>query len=963
MINPRLYLPLLLCIGFLGSSAQSISLAGRWQFATDPHDIGVQEKWFNAPLKDSIRLPGSMAENGKGNDITLTTKWTGSIYDSSWFFNPRLAKYRQPGNIKIPFWLTPAKEYVGPAWYRKEITIPAGWKDKHIVLSLERAHTETMVWVDDVLAGIQNSFVVPHQCDLSSLLSPGRHTITLRIDNRINNINPGPDSHSLTDHTQGNWNGIIGKMLITAEAPVYINDMQVYPDIKNKTARIKLQLKANRPAAGIIKLWAQSFNTTRVHRVMPVSIAFTINTKDTSLEVTLPMGDKVQLWDEFDPALYRLTASLATNDGMQCGREASFGMREFKVAGKQFEINGRPVFLRGTLNCSEFPLTGYPAMDTAAWGRIFRIARAHGINHFRFHSWCPPEAAFMAADKAGFYLQVEGPSWPNHGTSIGDGKPIDTFLLDETDRMLKAYGNYASFCMLAAGNEPAGRNQVAYLTKLMQHWRSEDNRHVYTGASVAMSWPLVPENDYMIKSGARGLAWNQLPGSNDDYEAAIAQFTMPYVTHEMGQWCAFPDFKEIKKYTGVYRARNFELFREDLSDQGMGDKGEQFLMASGKLQALCYKYEIERTLRTKGLGGFQLLGLQDFPGQGTALVGMLNVFWEDKGYITAAAFRRFCNSTVPLARIGKFVFTNDETFRAAIELYHYGKAPLQNAVTSWTITNEQGTIIAKGSFAPATVPIGNGFAAGNVQFGLSAITQATKLNLQVSIDHTSFTNDWDFWVYPAALPAIKNDDIYYCDTLDAKAEDVLNKGGKVFLAADGKVVKGKEVVQQFTPVFWNTSWFKMRPPHTLGFVCNDKHPIFAYFPASWHSGLQWWEIVNKAQVMHLEDFPKGFTPLVQPIDTWFMNRRLGLLFEAQVGRGRLVVCSADLTHNTNNRPAARQLFYSIQQYMLSDKFHPAGRVNINTVRDLFQTGSKLVFDAHTKDSPDELKPPPAINKK
>ena len=961
MINPRLYIPLLLCIGVLGSSAQSISLAGQWQFATDPHDIGLPEKWFNTPLKDSIRLPGSMAENGKGNDITLTTQWTGSIYDSSWFFNPRLAKYRQPGNIKIPFWLTPAKEYVGPAWYRKEITIPAGWKDKHIVLWLERAHTETTVWVDDKEAGMQNSFVAPHQCELSNLLSPGRHTITLRIDNRINNINPGPDSHSLTDHTQGNWNGIIGKMLITTEAPVYINDVQVYPDIKNKNAHIKLQLKANRPAAGIIKLSAQSFNTATLHRVIPVSIAFTINTEDTTIEATLPMGDKVQLWDEFDPALYRLTARLTTKEGMQCGREASFGMREFKTAGKQFEINGRPVFLRGTLNCSEFPLTGYPAMDTAAWSRIFRVARAHGLNHFRFHSWCPPEAAFIAADKAGFYLQAEGPSWPNHGTSIGDGKPIDKFLLEETDRMLRAYGNYASFCMLAAGNEPAGRNQMAYLTKLMQHWRSEDNRHVYTGASVAMNWPLVPENDYMIKSGARGLAWDQLPGSNDDYEAAIDKFTMPYVTHEMGQWCAFPDFKEIKKYTGVYRARNFELFREDLSDQGMAGKGEQFLMASGKLQALCYKYEIERTLRTKGLGGFQLLGLQDFPGQGTALVGMLNVFWEDKGYITAAAFRRFCNSTVPLARIAKFVYTNDETFTAAIELYHYGKAPLQNAVTSWIITNEQGAVIAKGSFAPATVPIGNGFAAGNVQFGLSAITQATKLNLQVSIDHTSFTNDWDFWVYPVALPAIKNDDIYYCDTLDAKAEDVLNKGGKVFLQAAGKVVKGKEVVQQFTPIFWNTSWFKMRPPHTLGFVCNDKHPIFAYFPASWHSELQWWEIVNKAQVMHLEDFPKAFTPLIQPIDTWFMNRRLGLLFEAQVGRGRLVVCSADLIHNINNRPAARQLLFSIQQYMLSDKFHPASQVNINTVRDLFQTGSKLVFDAHTKDSPDELKP--AINKK
>jgi hypothetical protein len=641
-------------------------------------------------------------------------------------------------------------------------------------------------------------------------------------------------------------------------------------------------------------------------------------------------------------------------------REITFGMREFKVVGKQFEINGRPVSLRGTVNCCEFPLTGYPAMDTAAWGRIFRIARAHGLNHFRFHSWCPPEAAFIAADKAGFYLQIEGPSWPNHGTSIGDGKPIDQYLFDETDRMAKAYGNYASFCMLAAGNEPAGRNQVAYLTKFIQYWRAKDSRRVYTGASVAMSWPLVPDNDYMIKSGARGLAWNQQPGSNDDYASAIEKFTMPYVTHEMGQWCAFPDFKEIKKYTGVYRARNFELFQQDLADQGMADKGELFLMASGKLQALCYKYEIERTLRTKGLGGFQLLGLQDFPGQGTALVGMLNAFWEDKGYISAREFSRFCNSTVPLARISKFVYTSNETFDAAIEIYHYGKSPLQNAVLSWKIITENGVVVANGSLPPATVPIGNGFSMGSLQLPLSGITKATKLKLEVTIDNTPFANDWDFWVYPATLPAIANDDIYYCDTLDAKAAETLNAGGKVFLRAAGKVVKGKEVVNQFTPVFWNTSWFKMRPPHTLGFVCNDRHPIFNYFPTTWYSELQWWEIVNKAQPMHLEDFPKGFTPLIQPIDTWFMNRRLGLLFEAKVGKGRLVVCSADLSNNPDKRPAARQLLYSIQQYMLSDAFHPLGEVDIDTVRDLFHTGSKLVFDAHTKDSPDELKPPPVI---
>ncbi|MBS1566284.1 MAG: beta-glucuronidase, partial [Bacteroidetes bacterium] len=784
---------------------------------------------------------------------TLTTKWTGSIYDSSWFFQPRLAKYRQPGNIKIPFWLTPNKEYVGAAWYRREVIIPAAWQQKHITLFLERAHTETTVWVDGQEAGMQNSFVAPHEYDLSRYLSPGRHIICMRIDNRIKSINPGPDSHSLTDHTQGNWNGIIGDMSLQCDAGPRITDMQVYPDLQKKSVAVKISLSAIGDAKGTIQLSAYGFNAKTFYREKPVeprlkTIAFHYNGGDTTLDIQLPMGDDVQYWDEFSPALYRLRAVVTTAAESQSTRETTFGMRAFTIRERQFLINGRPVFLRGTLDCCEFPLTGYPPTDTAAWGRIFRIARAHGLNHFRFHSWCPPEAAFVAADKAGFYLQIEGPSWPNHGTSIGDGKPIDQFLFDEADRILKTYGNHPSFCMLAAGNEPAGRNQVAYLTKFIAWCHERDTRHVYTGASVAMSWPLVPSNEYMIKSGARGLAWDHLPGTDDDYANAIAKFTMPYVTHEMGQWCVFPDFREIAEYTGTYRARNFELFRQDLADQGMEDRGLAFLMASGKLQALCYKYEIERTLRTAGLGGFQLLSLQDFPGQGTALIGVLNAFWKEKGYISAAQFRRFCNSTVPLARMEKLVYSNNETFEAGIEIYHYGAKPLDHPAVNWTISDERGTVIEHGAFHPDQIPIGNSFRLGKAELLLNKIAKAGKYRLEVTVANTSFANDWDFWVYPARLPALNTQDILYTDTLDAKAEAVLNNGGKVFLHAAGKVVKGKEVVQQFTPVFWNTSWFKMRPPHTLGFVCDGSHPVFRYFPTASYSTLQWWEIVNKAQV-------------------------------------------------------------------------------------------------------------------
>ena len=953
------YCTLFLLLFFLNKAhSQQLSLAGKWRFAIDKKDRGVEEKWFNKKLDDVISLPGSMTQNLKGDLVTLQTKWTSSIYDSSFFFRPSLVKYRQPGNLKIPFWLTPNKYYVGAAWYQRDVVIPPGWNNKNVCLFLERCHFYSRIWIDGKEAGSNNSLVAPHEFNLTKFLSPGMHTITIRMDNRTEKMNVGPDSHSVSDHTQGNWNGIVGKIVLTAVPPVYINAVQVYPDTRNKIAAVKVTIvnDGTEMVTGKIELSAKSFNTKTLHVVQPVTANYTVPANDTVVaDINLMLGNKMLLWDEFDPALYRLQVTSISPSGKD-SKQVQFGMREITSNGNKLQVNGRTVYLRGDLNNCEFPLTGYPPTDVASWRRIYKIAKTHGLNHFRFHSWCPPEAAFIAADEYGFYLQPEAPTWPNHGTSVGDGKFIDRYIYDETNRMEKAYGNYASYCMLAAGNEPAGGKQANYLAAFIKYWRSRDRRRVYTGASVGKSWPLVPENDFMVKSGPRNLNWDSIrPETLTDYHTIIEQFNVPYVTHEMGQWCVFPNFKEIKKYTGSYRAKNFELFQESLADHGMANQSEQFFMASGKLQALCYKQEIEKSLRTKNGAGFQLLGLQDFPGQGTALIGVLDAFWDEKAYITAKEWKRFCNTTVPLSRIEKFVYSNNETFQAAVEIYHYGKNDLKAASVLWTIKNEKGKIIKRGKFDPTTIVTGTNTVVGTVLMPLFKINSASKLSLEVRIDQTSFANDWSFWVYPASLPATRQDDIYYTTNLDDKAKEILDKGGKVFLNAAGKVVKGKEVVMNFTPVFWNTSWFKMRPPHVTGFYAQAAHPVFNFFPTDYHSDMQWWSIVNKAQVMHLEDFPKGFKPIVQPIDTWFMNRKLALLFEAKVSKGKLFVSSANIDASGTD-PAAKQLFYSIKKYLLSNEFNPQDEVLFSTIQDLFKTESKERWESFTTANPDELKP-------
>lgn len=947
-----------LFIAFAGSLAvvgqnHSVSLSGKWAFQIDREDKGIREEWFNKTLNDRINLPGSMPEKLKGDDVTVRTRWTGSLYDSSYYFNPYMEKYRIDGQVKLPFFLTPDKHYVGVAWYQKRVTVPDSWKGERVVLFLERPHIETTVWINRQEVGMQNSLCVHHVYDLTSYVTPGKsYLVTIRVDNRIKEINVGPDSHSITDQTQGNWNGIVGKIELQSTPKVFFEDIQIYPDLAGKKALVRMNVRASSSVNGEITLSAKSFNTDVNHEIAPVYQTVTVRKGDNLFEMELPMGQDFLIWDEFSPALYRLTATLKNGKQIET-KQIQFGMREFTINGKWFYINGRKTMLRGTVENCDFPLTGYAPMDVASWERVFRICRSYGLNHMRFHSYCPPEAAFIAADLVGFYLQPEGPSWPNHGPKLGNGQPIDKYLMDETIALTKAYGNYASYCMLACGNEPSG-HWVNWVSKFVDYWKTADSRRVYTGASVGGSWKWQPHNQYHVKAGARGVTWaKRQPESMSDYRAKIDTVRQPYVSHETGQWCVFPDFNEIRKYTGVNKARNFEIFRDILEDNDMGGQAHDFMMASGKLQAICYKHEIEKTLRTPDYAGFQLLALNDYSGQGTALVGVLNVFFEEKGYINAAEFRRFCSPTVPLARIPKFVYTNDESFHADIEIAHFGATPLREARTIYTVKDEYGKVYAHGTVGSSDIPIGNLFSLGSVDLDLGAIDTPQKLNLEICIENTSAVNDWDFWVYPAHVELAEGD-VYTTDTLDEQAISVLEQGGNVLITAAGKVSYGKEVVQHFTPVFWNTSWFKMRPPHTTGIFLNEYHPLFKEFPTEYHSNLQWWELLNKAQVMQFTDFPDDFQPIVQNIDTWFISRKIGVLFEANVLSGKLMMTSMDITSQLEKRVAARQLHKAILDYMNSDNFRPSTIVPVERVQELFTKVAGNV-KSYTKDSPDELK--------
>jgi hypothetical protein len=922
-----------------------MDLSGEWKFAVDPQDKGMDEGWFAVDLPETVNLLGSMAENGKGDDPGLATDWTGTIVDSSYFYEERYARYREADNFKIPFWLLPVKCYKGPAWYQREVVIPNIWRDKRIILILERCHWETTVYVDTIQAGTRNSLSVPHQYDLTDFMIPGRHTLTIRVDNRLV-IPVGINSHSVSDHTQTNWNGIVGDILLETRNPIYMDDVQVYPDIHQKSAKLRIRLMNPEgiPFNGVFNINAESFNTERdqVIEAAPQEIEFTDKVKE--IEMDFPMGDDVQGWDEFNPALYHLNISLLDDAGQEVDRKVmDFGMREFKANKTRFEVNGRPVFLRGTLECCIFPLTGYPSMDVESWEYIFERCHEYGLNHMRFHSWCPPEAAFRAADKMGFYLQVECGSWANWpNSSVGDGLTVDTFIYKEGDRILKEYGNHPSLCMLAYGNEPAGEKQEVYLGELVNYWKARDRRRVYTAGA---GWPYIEENDYhngpdpRIQHWEEGLASiinSKPPQTVFDYGEFLSKYSIPWVSHEIGQWCAYPNFSEIPKYTGVLKPANFEIFRETLVENHMGEQAEDFLMASGKLQVTCYKADIEAALRTPGFAGFQLLQLHDFPGQGTALVGILDAFFESKGYVTPYEFKRFCSETVPLARMEKMVYRSNENFKATIEMAHFGDSAIIAPVVAWEIIDSEGEVFQRGEFLPPVIPIGNNLVLGEINIPLRKIQKAEELSLWVSVEGTAIVNYWDFWVYPSRQESVTGS-VIIAHSLDPEVMKKLENGGSVLLLVNGKVKKekGGDVAIGFSSIFWNTAWTNGQAPHTMGILCNPENPVFREFPTEFHSNWQWWDPVTHSQAMILDGFPPELTPLIQPIDTWFENRRLALLFEAKAGKGKLMVCSIDLESELSKRPVANQLKHSILKYMNSREFSPEVEVDVEQIRSLF----------------------------
>jgi len=873
----------------------TISLAGTWRFQLDQKKVGVEQQWYATRLPGEIRLPGTTDEAKLGL--------------------PNPAKPSLDGLYR-------PNVYAGPAWYQRDIEIPRGWQGKQVELFLERVHWETRVWLDGREIGMQDSLIAPHVHDLGIGIDPGKHSLTIRVDNSLK-FDLGGFVSILYEGTQTNWNGIVGMLELRAVDPVSIEDVQVYPDVDRKLVKVQLTISnvSGRPVQGVVRLKCPL-------KTVPPSIAKTDQLfwapKNRLVVATEVRLHEAQLWDEFSPRLYKLDVSIEGRLGnvvFTDSRSVDFGMRKLEIRGTQFVLNGRPIFLRGTLECAIFPLTGYPPTDVPAWRRIFRVLKSYGLNFMRFHSWCPPEAAFAAADIEGVYLQPEGPEANIH---IDRHAPVGQFMEQELRRIVRTYGNHPSFCLMTLGNEHDGEGDTLdYWVQMLIH---EDPRHFYSSASAGQ---MTAHRQY-TEGGPRGVNG---PQTAADFRGELSRQDRPLMGHEIGQWTFFPNFDEIAKYTGVLQAKNFELVRGDLAKKHLLDLAPQFVQATGRHAVLLYKEEIEVLLRTPNYPGFSLLDLHDYPGQGTALIGPLDPFWDSKGFVTPEEHTRYCGPSVPLLRLKKRTFTSDETLTAEAEIAHFGPRRLVAVMPQWTIRDEKGAVVADDTLSPGDIPTGRLSPLGKIEASLAGASAPGKLTISLTLPGTSIANQWEIWVYPPKVNIEPPAGLVVSKVWNDEAKSALAQGGRVLLYATAN--SAQSLPGRFLPVFWSPIWFPNQKPNSMGILCDPKHPALAGFPTDSYSNWQWYELLDHSRTIILDDTPAEFRPIVHVIDNFARNHNLGVIFESRVGPGRLLVCGIDLPGLAAKQPAARQLLASLQRYAASGAFQPKSELPADTLDRLF----------------------------
>lgn len=918
-----------------------LGLEGEWSLQLDEEMKGLK-----LPFTDVMTLPGttSYARKGKKNEEALI----GSLTDEYGF--------------------------EGHAWFSKEVEIPEELAGKSCFLFLERTRLTT-VWLNGEEIGSRDSLNAPHLYDLTGYLKAGKQTLTIRV---ANTGYPTRGGHMTSPDTQTNWNGITGRLELQFFGESYLENIRLTPVLSQKAVMIKADVKG--ALAGSLSVSAESFNSgDKTHSAAEQMVAAIPG----EIMFRYELGEDALLWNEAEPNLYHLLLILKDEAGNETDRqELIFGLREFKAAGDKFTINGDRTFLRGKHDGLIFPLTGFAPTEVEEWVRILTISKSYGINHYRFHTCCPPEAAFTAADIVGIYMEPELPFWGTitEPTEEGHNQAEQDYLISEGYEILKAFGNHPSFVMMSLGNELWGSRTK--IDSILKAYKEFDDRPLYTqGSNNHQFVPEVLEHDdffcgvrfskdrlfrgsYAMCDAPLGHVQTDMPSTMKDYDDQIVppdfhsaadaddeagdtiqiQYgteaktvkrgegggewipEVPVVSHEIGQYATFPDFAEIEKYTGPLKAENLKVFRERLEEKGLGHLAGKYFEASGQLAAACYKEELEAAFRSKRLAGFQILDLQDFSGQGTALVGVLDAFMDSKGMITPEEWRTFCNDAVLLARFPKYNYASGEQFTARMELSWFRFTSPKSLSLQWELAAD-GKLLFEGVTETSVPANTNYFDLGELAINLPDVTRMTKAVLSLSIPKTDIRKSYDLWIYPAGVSGDLSD-IHVYEELSDSALELLAKGENVLLMPQPD--KLENAIEGFYCTdFWNYPMFRSIsesmnravPVGTMGLLIDNQHPALRAFASEEYSTYPWWTIVENSKSIIMDKTAREWSPIVQTIDNFERNHKLGLLFECRVGQGNLLVCPVD-AGKVSESLEGRQFLSSLAGYMKSAEFKP-----------------------------------------
>ena len=875
-----------------------LDLSGWWDLSLDPC-----ESASDAHFDDMISLPGTLDEQHKGK--------RGPVPDSTMRYS-RLYSH------------------VGRAWYRRSVTIPQEWAGRRARLFVERTKFSAL-WLDGRKIGAFESLIAPHRYDWTA--EPGEHTLTLMV----NNDTDVWGGHQVSDDTQTNWNGLLGEITLSLVPDVEITLLRLVPE-KNGVKAL-LELTAHRSADGQLRA---ALGDDQATLLCPIE-------KGVHREALfLPASEPRESWNEFSPYIQPFIAQYVERGRIVSSLRRSAAPVDFHAEGTQFRAANKTVFLRGRHDACVFPKTGYAPMKTGDWVRVLATAQQWGLNHYRCHTWAPPEAALYAADCVGVYFQ------PELGGLCGEigseqFERSRAFLLEEGRRYIREYGWHPSFVMFSLGNEIRGRSE--WTQPIIRALKDEfPYLMMAQGSNNDFGDPhYAPDDDYWTtfrtkKGGGNvraafsyadkplGHVQAARPDTAHTYEDAIAPVPAPVIGHEVGQFQIYPDFDEIAKYDGVVYPRNLEIFRMRLAQSGLLGMDKAFHAASGRLAARLYREECEAALRTRGFGGFQLLDLQDFPGQGTALVGLLDAFMDEKGVISADEFRKSCDAQTLLLSFSGYVRASGETMPVRVLAVNYGAADMNDLDATVSLLRADSSVEQDVSLY-GDAPQGCVTALGTAYFTLPEVNEAEALTLRVT-DENGHENDYPLWVYPER--AIDKTLIVSGAPTDEQLDALESGADLLILPGEG----GTAIPGGFASDFWNYAMFRRvceakscAPSHGLLGLCGDRaHPALRHFPCDGTSDWQWFDIAEASHPAVLDDTP-ALRPIVWAIDNPERNHRLGLIFEARVGQGRVLICESPLDRLAREgRIEAANLLYSLTEYMKSRDFRPETVVTKKHIR-------------------------------